>query len=316
MKRFVIAIFILSILLSTYFIPVIKRSETTIKASIIDVSIQLNKAERWKLWHKPLKQAYKAKPSGYVVINNYRQHRFAITTAQFSYHIANPNAGEFEIEVLTKNRKSCCRISLSVLPASSFTKVLMETETRLFNTFFPVGKKGEICQQLHEELKEFMETPSLYYGFPIQSKGVVDTNVAVLKNTVASNEKFAALPGLLKDLNHYASTNKLTVLQPPMLQFQQIGEDSLQVVMMLAINKTGPIHKRIICRKMPANGRMLVGRFKGKFKDRTQLNAALEKYILDNNLETLVNSYEKYYSYPLPTGEVSEVDLEIYYPIL
>jgi effector-binding domain-containing protein len=67
---------------------------------------------------------------------------------------------------------------------------------------------------------------------------------------------------------------------------------------------------------MPARGRMLVGRFKGKFIDRTQLNGALDKYIVDKNLESIVSSYEKYFSYPLPEHDSSEVDLEIYYPIL
>jgi effector-binding domain-containing protein len=86
--------------------------------------------------------------------------------------------------------------------------------------------------------------------------------------------------------------------------------------MMLAVDKLGPDKEGIRCSKMPVNGRMLVGRFKGKFSDRTQLNAALERYILDKKLESIVTSYEKYYSSPLPVNELSEVEIEIYYPIL
>jgi effector-binding domain-containing protein len=312
MKRFLIAILILGILLLVCFIPVIKRSETRIEASIIDVSMQLNKAERWKLWHIPLKQAFEARPSGYEVINNYSQHSFSIRTGQLSYNVANSNAGDFDIKVSKKNKTSHCRLRLSVLPEASFTMVTSETETPLIYTLFPLGKPDEIG----ENLKEFMETPGLYYGFPIQVTGVVDSNVAVLKKTVAVNEKFTALPRLLEDLKHYANANKLTIMQPPMLQFQQLGKDSLDIVMMLTVNKPGPNKSNISCSKMPVRGRMLIGRFKGKFIDRTQLNSAMEKYILDKNLESIVSSYEKYYSYPLPEHEISEVDVEIYYPIL
>jgi hypothetical protein len=313
MRRFVIAIVILGILLAACFIPVVKHSETTIEASIIDVSLLLNQAEKWKLWHIPLKQAFGAEPSGYEVINS--QHKFSITTPQLSYSIANPIAGNFEIEVLGENKRSNCRLSLSVLPQTNFTKLEAETETRLINAIFS-SDNGEIGKKIGSHLKEFMETPGLYYGFPIQIKSVVDSNVAVSKMTVSSDEKFTSLPRLLKRLEQYASKHKLQVLQPPMLQFQQSGKDSLTIVMMLTLNKPGPDENGIKCSKMPANGRMLVGRFSGKFIDRMQLAAAMDKFIFDKNLENLATNYEKYYSRPLPLNEESEVDLEMYYPIL
>jgi hypothetical protein len=106
MRRFVIAIIILGILFAACFIPVVKHSETTIEASIIDVSLQLNNAEKWKLWHIPLQQQFRAEPSGYVVQNQDSKHRFTITTPQLSYSIANPIAGNFEIEVLHKKKRS------------------------------------------------------------------------------------------------------------------------------------------------------------------------------------------------------------------
>ena len=274
--------------------------------------MQLTKAETWKLWHIPLKQAFEAKPSGYVVTNNYPRHSFSITTAQLSYNVANPNAGDFDIRISKRNKTSHYHLRLSVLPEASVTLVTTETETPLINTFFARGKPDKIG----ENLKEYMETPALYYGFPIRVTGVVDSNVAVLKKTVAVNNKFTALPRLLQELKHYAIANKLTVMQPPMLQFQQLRNDSLDIVMMLTVNKPGPDKENISCAKMPARGRMLIGRFRGKFADRTRLNSALEKYILDKNLEMIVSSYEKYYSHPLPEHEMSEVAMEIYYPIL
>jgi hypothetical protein len=315
MRRFVIAIIILGILFAACFIPVVKHSETTIEASIIDVSLQLNNAEKWKLWHIPLTQAFRAEPSGYVVQNQDSENRFTITTPQLSYSIANPIAGNFEIEVLHKKKRWNCQLSLSVLPQTNFTKLEAETKTRLINAIFSSDNE-EIGKKIGKHLKEFMETPGLYYGFPIQIKPVVDSNVAVLKKTVSSDEKFTSLPRLLKHLEQYVSKHKLQVLQPPMLQFQQPGKDSLAIVMMLALNKPGPDENGIKCSKMPANGRMLVGRFSGKFVDRTQLAAAMDKFIFDKNLENLATNYEKYYSRPLPVNEASEVDMEMYYPIL
>lgn len=316
MKRFLISILILGILLVASFIPVIKRSETRIEASIIDVSMQLNNAEKWKLWHMPLKKAFEAKPSDYEVKNNYNQHIFFINTPQLSYTITNPDAGNFEIKVVEENKASYCKLQLSIIPETPFTKVVSETKSALIKSLFSTSRQDEIAEKICKDLNVFMETPGLYYGFPIQLKGVVDTNVAVLKKIVAVKEKFKVLPTLLEDLKQYANTNKLTVMQPPMLQFHHHGKDSLNIVMMLALNKPGPIINNIICAKMPSGGRMLVGKFSGKFADRTRLYAAMEKYILDKNLESIVNSYEKYHSYPLPKNEHSEVDLEIYYPII
>lgn len=316
MKRFLIAILILGILLLACFIPVTKTNETRIEASIIDVSMQLNKAERWKLWHTPLKQAFEATPKSYYVSNNYNQHIFYINTPQLSYTIANPTAGNFEIKIVEKNKASPSRLQLYVIPVTTFTKVVTKTKTAFINTLLPTSRQDGMANKIGEDLKVFMETPALYYGFPIQLSGVVDTNIAVLKKTVAVQEKFSVLPTLLQELKQYASTNKLTVMQPPMLQFHQAGKDSLNIVMMLAIDKQGPNGNNIICATMPAGGRMLVGKFSGKFADRTKLNAALEQFILDKNLENIVNSYEKYYSYPLPEHELAEINIEIYYPII
>jgi effector-binding domain-containing protein len=312
MKKVLFAVFITGILLFACFIPVIKKSETRIQASIIDVSTQLDKAEKWKLWHMPLKQAYKARPSDYVVTNDYAWHSFSIKTAELSYNVSNPSAGDFDIKISNKNNTSQCRLRLSVLSETSSTLVTTEIKTPLINVLFNPGKQDQIV----ENLKGFMETPALYYSFPIRVAGVVDTNVAVLKKTVTLNNKFSVLPRLLQDLKNYANANDLTVMQPPMLQFQQQRKDSLDIVMMLSVNKPGPDKSNIKCAKMPVRGRMLIGRFRGKFADRMQLNSALEKYIFDKNLEIVVSSYEKYYSFPLPTHEMSDVDLEIYYPIL
>lgn len=278
--------------------------------------MQLNKAERWKLWHVPLKQAFAAKPSGYVVTNNYPQQQFKIKTAHLTYNVLNRDAANFKISVLQNYITSQCSVYLSVLPGTNFTKVVSETKAPLIKTLFAPGNKDDIGKMISKDLKEFIETPELYYGFSIQVRGVVDSNIAVLKKTVAVDEKFTTLAGMLNKLNQYANTNKLTVLQPPMLQFQPLSNDSLTIVMMLAVNKQGPSENNINCSKMPVNGRMLVGRFRGKFADRTQLNAAMEKYIFDKNLESIVNSYEKYYSNPLPQNELSTVDMEIYYPII
>ena len=251
-----------------------------------------------------------------MVTNDYSQHIFSIKTPQLSYTITNPDAGTFKIRVLEKGKPLYCRLRLSIIPGTTSTAVVSDTKTTMINTLFANDRQHEIANEICKNLKEFMETPGLYYGFPIHVRGVIDSNVAVLKKTVAVNEKFSILPRLLEDLKRYASTNKLTVMQPPMLQFDQFGKDSLNIVMMLAVNKPGPNENSIRCGKMPARGRMLVGRFEGKFIDRTQLNGALDKYIVDKNLESIVSSYEKYFSYPLPEHDSSEVDLEIYYPIL
>ena len=161
-----------------------------------------------------------------------------------------------------------------------------------------------------------MENDSLYYGYPIEIRNVADTNVVVLNRQVATKEKFTVLDTMFKKLNAYVLLYQLTIMGAPMMQYNELPSDSVSVLTMLAVNKQAKNNNKIRSVRMPINGRMLVGYYEGKYKDRIKLKTAMQQYILDKNITNIVNTYEKLLNGKLPKNDETLVKMEIYFPIL
>lgn len=314
--KILIPLILSGLLISIFLIPVTEKSTISIAAPELAISQQLNSAENWGKWNVSLKKDLHQDSGKYQVINEYSLHTFSISTPQQSLLVKSPAGNSFDITNKKNNGTFHYNVLLNFDKKSNSTSLFIEEKIPLFTSIFSSSKKKNPDTSVFSYLKKYMETDSLYYGFSIGIRNVVDTNIVFLTRHITLKEKFVAPPAIFKELLEFTTANHLAVTQPFILQYNQLPPDSLNIIAMLAVNKILPKKSSVNFMTMPIKGRMLVGYFKGKFKDRIQLQIAIQRYILDKNIYSILGSYEKYLNNKLPENDDSIVKIEMYFPIL
>lgn len=317
MKKIVIvSAALVAALVILWVIPVTKSSSISISAPVIDISQQLSNAAKWKKWNPDLKIAAEKDSANYKAYQDYQNHSFTIITAQQTVQAKSFSGIHFEINIKKNGTASLYDIKLAAEKDVRSAVVITEEKTSLLSSIFLPTKNNTSQENIFKYLKAFMETDSLYYGFNISIQPVADTNVLSYKKHVPAVEKYAVLPQMYKVLEDFVTANNLKVMQPPILMLSPMPSDSVNVVAMLAVNKIVAKKNQVQSMKMPLNGRMLVGIFHGKYKDRTQLEVAMQQYCMDKNITSIVSSYEKFTNNKIPANDDAFVELEIHFPIL
>ncbi len=93
-----------------------------------------------------------------------------------------------------------------------------------------------------------------------------------------------------------------------------LGGDSLTVMAGFNIDKIIKGDYLYIFKQFPAGQPLAVATFKGIYRDRSLLYAAMEKYIPDHQLIKVGLPFEKYSS-TLPVSDSSVVAFELCYPL-
>lgn len=317
MKRIIIIVVLVIVgIIIICLIPVTEKNTISISATELIVSQQLNNADNWKKWDTDLKNAAENDSAKYIVINDYQQHCFSINTSQQFIQVKSRSSNHFEITIQKEGNTSLYEVMLSSGKDFKSTVVITEKKVSVFLSILSSAKNKTNGEQFINYLKTFLETDSLYYGFSISIQPVMDSNIVIYKRQVSSAEKFSVLQQMYGTLKDYIYINHLEIMQPPILLYNSISNDSVTAVTMFAVNKTAPNNDSVRCMKMPVKGRMLVGKFRGKYKDRIQLQTAMQQYCLDKNIISIVSSYDKFTDNRVPENEDTIVEMEIHFPIL
>jgi effector-binding domain-containing protein len=305
-------------LILTFFIPYTTEKIYTISYPIADVIAQLRTPAKWANWETGIKEQCDLDSGRCVFVARYAEHKFSVVTPNKAVYITEKSPTIFDLEI-KQNVFSSAHARVSVWPhqASPDSTILYSVyRVSLFKWFRFYIRNIENQLDPVYDLEKFIETPILYYGYPIEIRQVVDTIVLTNKKKVHKSKMFEALPVLFNQLNIVLNKNDLTVLQPPMIAFDTPDKDSTMVSTIYSVNKVLAFSKHDFNTfRMPKNGRMLVGRFKGKFSNRSALYQSMERYVADKNLSRLVSSYEKYTNGILPESNHSEIEIELYIPI-
>jgi effector-binding domain-containing protein len=307
----------IAILVIGYVVPYTKEKQYKIPYSIIDVAAQLRNPEKWADWNSSIKKACED-ATNCTVLADYPKHEFSVISPDQTILVKERNPTTFEIEKIENRiRYTHSYVTLAASP-SSIDSTMVHSIFRVSLLKWLVSYVRGCEQELDpvSELKNFMETPILYYQYPIDIRNVIDTIVLVNKKKVPLTQMYTVLPELFSQLRDHIKANDLSILQPPIAAFSITNKDSVTITTMNAVNRVLPFSKNNPNTfRMPKNGRMLVGSFKGKFLDRKALYESMERYVRDKKLTTLITSYEKYMDGKLPVSSDSQVELEVYFPI-
>jgi predicted transcriptional regulator YdeE len=162
-------------------------------------------------------------------------------------------------------------------------------------------------------LKQFMEDPLAYYGFPIGIIPVTDTLILTRQAVVPAGEINRQIRQSDSDLAAYADVNKLTGKPYRYVSRKDAGQGRFSVAVGIAVNKRAPDAKGMKFLELPAQGRLLAGRTTGGPARLKALFASMEKYMKDKGLKRVADPLEKYEHLPGP--DTTHFDVEVQIPI-
>jgi effector-binding domain-containing protein len=164
-------------------------------------------------------------------------------------------------------------------------------------------------------LKNFIEDPNQYYGFPISIVPVEDTLVLTSTTRVLKKDQIRTILMLNQRIRQQALADHLESNQALMTSINQIPGDSIQVTAGIPVNKTKPINKDFAYLHMPKGGRILTLNYNGTYAGLSAAYRAIDKYIADKRLHRIAISYEKFLSGPPEEHENRQMTIKLCNPI-
>jgi effector-binding domain-containing protein len=306
---------IIFILIICYFIPYSTTQQTTIKASFLDISNEVNTPESWKNWYKPIKESYINNPSTYILKDDYKNHIFYITVKDIRYQVNSQSPAS--IDLITGNTFKTTQALRFFFDKKGKSIVEERYTTSLLNHLINIFKPGKEYNGIINSLKPFMETPELYYGFDIKRTSVPDTAYIILSKSVSKKEKYKIIDSSYSRLRKFAKKNKISIIGNPYLNFTNVKLDSIQIAAMLVVDK--PLNNfdinHIIFFAMPKNANILTVHYHGPYGKSISVYEALEKYIAHHNLLGVFKPFERFNDNNIPKSDQSIVNMDVFYPI-
>ena len=166
-----------------------------------------------------------------------------------------------------------------------------------------------------DNLKNFIEDPGQYYGFPIVLGQVEDTIVLTKTTRTLQSNRVKEIKNLFEEIRHYAQTNKIELDHPLMSSFIILGKDSVQVSAGISVTKSGPGENGFFYLRMPTAGKMLIGHYHGPYSGLNGLYRAMDKFVSDKRLQRIAIPYEKYES-GSPFADSLHMTIKLYFPVI
>lgn len=309
MKKIIVLILAVVLLLIVFFIPVTHQKSILIKSSFFNVYKQLTNAGKWKNWRPDLRKAYESDSTKIVIKKD--SNSFIIDNAAIHLHVKTAGS-EFTINEQDSNKT--VNYNYSVIPDKfpNKTWVTVFKHTSIFSYFIHGSGPATFSDTHADDLKNFMETDSLIYGYKIIKTRVPESNLIVIKKAVLATDKFSEAANMFATLQHYIATHGLKQTQPVIAQFSPKGAtDSAQVNVGLFIDREVGSDKVVTFTRMPKGGPLYSAEFTGKFNERKKAYAGLQQYFTDHLYQSAILPFETYLDNKLPTSDTGKVNIQV-----
>jgi len=310
MKKKTIFLLLVLVILASLFIPVTQQKTIVIKSPFLRVFSLLARPENWEQWRPDLRKYILAdsnkitlhKDSGFFSIK-YDLIKVDVKLQGNSFVIDDEDGSKttsYSYEVVPVPDKLPGQTLLAVEKTTSAFKYLIG---KFSADPFPDTHAGD--------LKKFMETDSLLYGFHIFKTKVPGAFLLVVQNKVLKKDEFTEAAKLLAILQQYVKTHNVVKVQPLIAQFTPTQKDTVQVKVGFYIDKEIKPDKMVAFNRMPKGGPLYAVRFSGKFNKRQQAYNALNDYYADRLYQSAIQPFEMYLDNKLPVSDTSHVKIQV-----
>ena len=310
MKKRLILIIPLLIVIVVCFIPVTSQRAVLVKATFFNTFQQLAQADNWPKWRPDLRETWLSDPS--KISTSGKKQNFSINQGSLSLSVANIDGYSFNVQ--EKNSTSILDYQYTVVPQNppNHTQVIVTEKKSAFRYIIDKLGKGNNLSETHiDDFKHFMETPDLYYGFPIRKIKVPDTCMIGLTKTVLAKDKYTEAKAMLNALKQFAASNHLQQTNPFIGQYIQGQGDSVRLKIGLPVNRQVKPALPFLLMTMPSGDHWNTILFNGKFTDRKKAYSALYQYYHDTGQQLILLPFDTFLDNKLPDSDSSKIRLRV-----
>ena len=311
MKRLVLSILLLLIVIAAIsLIPFNKQVTIKINAPYFNCYQQLFTPGNWKKWHPDINKdssAYKEN----IISNGFKigiSGEYFLVKKQDSYNLL----------VTRVNNNNQLNYNFTIIPDSRglTTSVAVTFRVNGLTWLMEIFNNDDLKNTGINSLKNYMEDVRLYYGFLIKREQTPGKMVAVKRSTFLKSDLYRQASLMQTNLDDFVLQNSLKVIYPLQLQYVSYRRDSVQIIVGLPVNKKVAIINNIAEYMNMPRGKVLVGYFKGRYKNKEKLYKAMQLYMSDNYIHPMILPFEKFENNKLPTCDSTLVDMQVVIPYM
>lgn len=295
---------------SLFFIPATRQNTILIKSPFLNLYSFLANPQKWQQWRPDLRK-YEAADSGGITIHN-DSDAFTLNYRNLKLNVKR-RENLFNIEEQNGEKTLSYAYSLLPVPDKMMDKTLISSEKSTSLAKYLLGKIWhDSLKDTHlYDLKAYLETDSLHYGFNIADGRVPAGSIIELKQKVLAKNKFLAANQMFVSLGQYIKSHQIKQVQPVIAQFLPANNDSLQVNVGLFIDKDVQLDKPFHYVSMPKGGLLYTIAYHGKFNKRYKVYMAGEQYLKDKDRNLIVLPFETYLDNKLPASDTDQVNIQV-----
>ncbi len=312
-------VIIICFLVVSYFIPVVRQEEIPVSNTLANIVSSIFQPKNWIKWNPIVKEAWLKDSSKCKFQEDSSKQTVTITIPGKQITIYRESYLLYKLEEVADAKNSSAVLSIIPFMGNPPTgsnyqaRIAYGQNTRLIFKIFPFLEKNLFTKKSIDELKSYLEDPTLFYGFPISIKQTSDTLFLTSKQILNQQEFFKKLPVVFDSLDSYARASKLEPGNRN-VYYQTLSDNSLEILAGININKIVEPDSLYTFMHIPAVEYIVIAHFEGRFGDRARVYGAINKYVADNQLIRIGVSFEKYLS-PLPVSDSSVIRMDLCYPL-
>lgn len=308
MKKKVILLSLLVLTICTFFVPISQQQTVLIKAPFLNVYRLLADPLNWQRWRPDIKKDFITDSTKFSIQKD---------TASFTVKNEEKNLGVrmsgniFTVTDHYERRASNYNYVIfpDKFPKQTFLSVYKDIS--LFSYLIGKIKPVSFSDTHVFDLKKFMETDSLLYGFKIFKTRVPESFLIEIKKEVLAKNKFDEAAKMFSTLQQFVKAHQIKQVQPLIAQFITKGKDSTQVNIGLYVDKEVKGKNDVNFARMPKGGPLYAIKFNGKFVDRPKAYVALHQYFIDHLYQSAILPFETYLDNKLPASDSDRINIQL-----
>lgn len=311
MKKIAAALIISAVIISLFFIRVTQQTEAAIKAPILTLYSFLASPTEWQKWRVDLREATQQDSS--KITTQKGNGSFTISYQGKPLNV-NYAANSFSVSDRLNGKANDYHYTLLSSKLNDTTIVVVSKQVSVIGYLFGNGQDKVLADTHVADLKNFMETDSLRYGFTIYKTRIINSNLIEIRRQVLKKDQFTAVNDILKSLELFiASHHLIREQQPPLAEFRPNGPDSVMVRAGLAVNRSIVPEGEVNVVHMPKGSPFFTIHFNGRFNNRREAYQALNRYFSDHGYQQPVPPYEAYLNDKLPKTDTDKIEMLLNY---
>ena len=283
----------------------------TIHATIDKVALQFSNAKKWSYWHPDLMKE-NLNP---VITKRDKVQEIRVTNT--TYLIKEMNPAQIQIYKISASDTTESMLTAAPYKDGTYTFVDYAKKENGFAWFHHTFFKNNNGENILSSLQSFTEDESRRYGFPIKIVPVIDTLILTTGTIAATDSIITNTSILYHRLMAYCKTNSIA----PAKDYYYTSTTFLstrQVNLSVGIPVQKEVHKQqpeFEFLRLPANGHLIAGVYKGRYADKQQLYIAMDEYIQDKRMKKVAQPLEQYNVTDTLFGDNSTVLMRLFYPV-